>query len=139
MKTIARFPHPHLILLYQADITCPTTAPTFLMTCPFTALMCTTPSASISTSATIATTLIVSCLSLSFASGIIVHVVINILVIPILLLELILVIFKFLKPPQSLKLRVFFKLLKDDCDEDRKEIMWLVRSEDVDGANTQIG
>ena len=109
------------------------------MTCTFTALTCTTPSASISTSATIATTLIVSCLSLSFASGIIVHVVINILVIPILLLELILVIFKFLKPPQSLKLRVFFKLLKDDCDEDRKEIMWLVRSEDVDGANTQIG
>ena len=135
MKTIARFPHPHLILLYQDDITCPTTAPTFLMTCPFTALTCTTPSASISTSATIATTLIVSCLSLSFASGIIVLVVI----IPIILLELILVIFKFLKPPQSLKLRVFFKLLIDDCDEDRKEIMWLVWSEDVDGANTKIG
>ena len=135
MKTIARFPHPHLILLYQADITCPTTAPTFLMTCTFTALTCTTPSASISTSATIATTLIVSCLSLSFASGIIVLVVI----IPIILLEFILVIFKFLKPPQSLKLRVFFKLLIDDCDEDRKKIMWLVWSEDVDGANTKIG
>ena len=104
------------------------------------------------------TGMIVCCLSLSFASGIIVvvfFIVFVILVIPLVilvipltvpldidididiavirLLQLILVIFNFSKPPRSLQLTVFFKLLIDDCDEDRKEILRLVRSEDVDG------
>jgi hypothetical protein len=64
---------------------------------------------------------------------------IDIDIVVIRLLELILVIFNFSKPPHSLQLTVFFKLLIDDCDEDRKEILRLVRSEDVDGANAQIG
>ena len=93
----------------------------------------------------------ICCLSLSFASGIIVlmilviplmvplDVVIDIDIVVICLLELILVIFNFSKPPHSLQLTVFFKMLIDDCDEDKKEILWLIHSEDVDGANTQIG
>ena len=65
--------------------------------------------------------------------------VIDVGIVVIHLLELILVIFNFSKPPYSLQLTVFFKLLIDDCDEDRKEILRLVRSKDVDGANAQIG
>ena len=54
-------------------------------------------------------------------------------------LELILVIFNFLKPPHSLQSTVCFKLLIHDCDEDRREILQLIHSEDVNGTNTQIG
>src|ERR1700722_10408814 len=86
---------------------------------PFITLMRTTASALISTSATIATT---------SSTGMIVR-----------LLELMSVIFNLSKPPRSLQLTVFFKLLIDDCDEDRKETPRLIRSEDVDGANAQIG
>jgi len=50
-----------------------------------------------------------------------------------------LIIFNLSKPPRSLQLTVFFKLLIDDCDEDRKKILRLIRSEDVDGTNAQIG
>ena len=60
-------------------------------------------------------------------------------IVVIRLLGLILVIFNSSKPPRSLQLTVFFKLFIDDCDEDRKEILRFVRSEDVDGANAQIG
>jgi hypothetical protein len=124
------------------------------MTCPFIALMRTTASASSSTG------MIVCCLSLSFASGgiivLVVFIILVILVIPLVILviplmvpldididiivirflELIPVTFNFSKPPNSLQLTVFFKLLIDDCDEDRKEVLRLVRSEDVDGANS---
>lgn len=64
---------------------------------------------------------------------------IDIDIVVIRLLELILVIFNFSKPPHSLQLTVFFKLLIDDCDKDKKEILWLIHSKDVDGANAQIG
>ena len=82
--------------------------------------------------------MIVCCLSLSFASGILViFIILVILVIPLTVpldinIDIDIVVIRLL---ELISLRVFLKLLIDDCDEDGKEVLRLVSSEDVDDAN----